>query len=65
MASNMVEEECGDVFGTVRGRARDEVGTFGQAADNDVDAIMPAVGLGEAAHEVHGDGLPPVSWDGQ
>uniref|UniRef100_A0A388M5S4 Uncharacterized protein n=1 Tax=Chara braunii TaxID=69332 RepID=A0A388M5S4_CHABU len=59
MASNMVEEECGDVFGTVRGRARDEVGTFGQAADNDVDAIMPAVSLGEAAHEVHGDGLPP------
>uniref|UniRef100_A0A388LW39 Uncharacterized protein n=1 Tax=Chara braunii TaxID=69332 RepID=A0A388LW39_CHABU len=59
MASNMVEEECGDVFGTVRGRAREEVGMFGQAADNDVDAIMPAVGLREAAHEVHGDGLPP------
>eukprot|EP00896_Chara_braunii_P021225 GBG79101.1 hypothetical protein CBR_g28816 [Chara braunii] len=63
MASNMVKEECGDVFGTVRGRARDEVGTFGQAADNDVDAIMPAVGLGEAAHEVHGDGLPPDGGD--
>ncbi|GBG75008.1 hypothetical protein CBR_g19522 [Chara braunii] len=57
----MVEEECGDVFGTVRGRARDEVGMFGQAADNDVDAIMPAVSLEEAAHEVHGDGLPPIA----
>ncbi|GBG62886.1 hypothetical protein CBR_g34258 [Chara braunii] len=63
MASNMVEEECGNVFGIVRGRARDEVGTFGQAADNDVDAIMPAVGLGEAAHEVHGDGLPSDGGD--
>ncbi|GBG69708.1 hypothetical protein CBR_g4539 [Chara braunii] len=58
MACDMIEEEGGDVFGTVRSRARNEVGTFGQAADNDVDAIMPAVGLGEAAHEVHGDGLP-------
>ncbi|GBG92765.1 hypothetical protein CBR_g57008 [Chara braunii] len=63
MASNMVEEECGDVFGVVRGRARDEVGMFGQAANNDVDAIMPAVGLGEAPHEVHGDGLPPDGGD--
>ncbi|GBG60437.1 hypothetical protein CBR_g5613 [Chara braunii] len=60
MACDMIEEEGGDVFGTVRSRARNEVGTFGQAADNDVDAIMSAVGLGEAAHEVHGDGLPPV-----
>ncbi|GBG64736.1 hypothetical protein CBR_g46282 [Chara braunii] len=60
MVRNMVEEECGEVLGTVRGRARDEVGTFGQAADNDVDVIMPAVGFGEAAHEVHGDGLPPI-----
>ncbi|GBG67613.1 hypothetical protein CBR_g743 [Chara braunii] len=59
----MVEEECGDIFGTVRGCARDEVGMFGQAADNDVDAIMPAVGLGEAAHEVHGDGLLPDGGD--
>ncbi|GBG83701.1 hypothetical protein CBR_g37502 [Chara braunii] len=63
MTSNMVEEECGDVFGTVRGCARDEVGTFGQAADNDVEAIMPAIGLVEAAHEVHGDGLPPDGGD--
>ncbi|GBG63254.1 hypothetical protein CBR_g37340 [Chara braunii] len=64
MACDMIEEEGGDVFGTVRSRARNEVGTFGQATDNDVDAIMPAVGLGEAAHEVHGDGLPMRAWRG-
>ncbi|GBG79203.1 hypothetical protein CBR_g28920 [Chara braunii] len=64
MASNVVEEECGDVFGTVRGRASNEVGTFGQAADNDVDAIMPTVGLGKTADEVHGDGLPTDGGDG-
>ncbi|GBG61680.1 hypothetical protein CBR_g23196 [Chara braunii] len=44
MACDMIEEEGGDVFGTARSRARNEVGTFGQAADNDVDAIMPAYG---------------------
>ncbi|GBG82554.1 hypothetical protein CBR_g34931 [Chara braunii] len=60
MACDMIEEEGGDVFGTVRSRARNEVGTFRQAAENDADAIMPAVGLGKAAHEVHGDGLPTV-----
>ncbi|GBG61746.1 hypothetical protein CBR_g23260 [Chara braunii] len=55
----MVEEVNSDVLGVVRCGARDEVGTFSQAANNDIDAIMFAVGLGEAPDEVHRDGLPP------
>ncbi|GBG59693.1 hypothetical protein CBR_g54798 [Chara braunii] len=60
VSGDMVEEENGNVFGIVRGGTRNEMSTFGQAANNDVDAIMPAVGLGKTAHEVHGNGLPSV-----
>ncbi|GBG59660.1 hypothetical protein CBR_g49924 [Chara braunii] len=58
---DMVEEENGEVLGVVRCGARGEVGTFSQATNNDIDAIMSAVGLGETANEVHGNGLPPLS----
>ncbi|GBG88712.1 hypothetical protein CBR_g48241 [Chara braunii] len=63
VACEMVEEENGDVLGVMQSGARDEVSVFSQATNNDIDAIMSVVGLGETVDEVHGDGLPPVGGD--
>ncbi|GBG86128.1 hypothetical protein CBR_g41031 [Chara braunii] len=65
VSGDMVEEENGNVFGIVRGGTRNEMSAFGQTTNNDVDAIMPAIGLGKTAHEVHGNGLSSVRGDGQ
>ncbi|GBG62895.1 hypothetical protein CBR_g34267 [Chara braunii] len=61
VSGDMVEEENGNVFGVVRGGTWDEVSTFGQAANNDVDAVMPAVGFDVSKEgrpmEITGDGI--------
>ncbi|GBG76442.1 hypothetical protein CBR_g22190 [Chara braunii] len=58
MTCDMIKEESGDVFGVVQSSARDEVREFGQATNDNINAVMTAVSLGETAHEVHRDGLP-------
>ncbi|GBG93366.1 hypothetical protein CBR_g67074 [Chara braunii] len=58
MACDMVEEENGDVLGAVRCGARDEVGMFSQAANNDIDAIMFTDGGDDGVVRVDGEVLP-------
>ncbi|GBG69864.1 hypothetical protein CBR_g4691 [Chara braunii] len=44
MTGDVVKEEFGDVLGLADGGARDEMGTLGKAAENDIDAIVTVVG---------------------
>ncbi|GBG81951.1 hypothetical protein CBR_g34134 [Chara braunii] len=60
MTGDVVEEEFGDVLGLAGGRARDEMGVLGKAADNNIDAIVTMVDRVETTNEVHKDRLSAV-----